>query len=149
MKRICIAGLAFSLAAPRAEASDWQQVATGTDLTVALIDTSSVKHKPPIAIRRPFPVTQVWVKFDYTLVKKQPLRSRLALKSFNCEDRTSATLSMTGYRPDGSAAGGFTEEDYDFEYEPVTPDSIMEGVMEAACSPQDRPSDAELLRRAQ
>lgn len=107
-------------------ASDLQ----GTDL---LIDTSSIRRSAPIPNKRPFAAVQVWTIYDYTKVKREPARAARALLSFNCQQRTMATLAYVKKRPDGRPIQDWRSIDYDFKYQTAENDALAGFVMADVC----------------
>lgn len=116
-----------------ASAYNWFVIGTATDNTVVLIDLSSVRDLPSIDTYRPFPVWQAWFELNYARVKTEKHRSEKWLRRFNCEAETGMIVSSTSYNPNGSVAKSYSQEDFDFKYEPVTPDTIGFAMMEYAC----------------
>jgi len=114
-------------------AADWRYLATSTTETVIYVDVSSVRDLPAIPIARPFPVRQIWSKSDHTNDATEPDRETKSLHRFNCSAETMLIASTSGYRPNGTVSQSRSNEDYDFRYEPVTPDSIGYALMEFAC----------------
>lgn len=114
-------------------AADWRYLTSGTGGVIVHVDTDSIRELPPIEIRRPFPVRQIWVKMDYSQDKTVSYRESRALHRFNCIAETSAIASEVIYNPNGGVIRSWSKEDYDFYYEPTTPDTIGYAVMEFAC----------------
>jgi hypothetical protein len=116
-----------------ASAADWQYLTTSATGAVAYVDMESWKELPPVQIKRPFAVRQIWVKYDLTNDKTETARSKVQLMRFNCSAGTSALISTVSYKPDGKVLNSKTWDDYDFYYEPEVPDTIGYAIMERAC----------------
>lgn len=127
--------LALSVAAfpSVAVASDWRYLTSGTGGVVVKVDVESVRELPAIQIRRPFPVRQIWVQMDFSQDKSVTYREQRQLFRFNCIAETGMIASSVTYNPDGRVARSWSDEDYDFKYEPQTPDTIGYAIMEFAC----------------
>ncbi|WP_435198965.1 surface-adhesin E family protein [Qipengyuania sp. 902] len=120
-------------------ASDWRYLTSGTTGVIVKVDVESVRELPAIQIRRPFPVRQIWVLMDFSQDKSVTYRERRQLFRFNCTAETSMIASSVTYNPDGRVARSWSDEDYDFKYEPETPDTIGYTIMEFACGRRSLP----------
>ncbi len=130
MKRV-LALLAL-LAAPLG-AEMLEPIAPATNGTQAAIDRDTLRPLPPLAGRRRFAVTQVWVVYDYTKVRRDAFRDGRALLSFNCAARTSAMLAQKKYKRDGSRFYDWVGIDIDFKYKPVDAGTQTDAVMQRVC----------------
>lgn len=124
-------GLLFS--PTLAIAADWRYLTSGNGGVIVQVDTDSIRELPPIQIQRPFPVRQIWVKMDYSQDKSVTYRESRALHRFHCDAETSTIVSEVIYNPNGGVVRSRSEEDYDFHYRPITPDTIGYAIMEFAC----------------
>jgi hypothetical protein len=131
---VCGLALAALWQASPASASDWQYVTSSTTGADVYVDRESVRTLPADGYSRPFPVQQVWVKYDFSKDKTEKDREGKDLKNFDCSGKTSLTLHSVSYAPSGKASDSHTNADYDFRYRPVTPDTLVAAVMEYACS---------------
>lgn len=141
MKRLAILGIlvgAGYFSAP-ARASEWKYLTSGSSGAAALVDVQSVRELPPIAINRPFKVRTLWVKMNFQYDNSVKYRETVMLYYFNCDAETSEVISSTTYNPDGRVVKSFSDRDYDFKYEPLTPDTIGYALMEFACGRRSVP----------
>lgn len=116
-----------------AYASDWRFIASGTDGMIVFADVESAKELPAVPIRRPFPIRQIWVKMDFSKVKTVSYREQRQLMRFNCEAETGMVASNVTYAANGRVLQSWSEEDYDFKFDPETPDTVGYNIMEFAC----------------
>jgi len=122
--------LAFSVPAT---AADWKYLTSSSTDTAIFVDVDSVRTLPPIPIKRPFAVRQIWVKSDHSKDASERDRESKSMHRFDCDAETMLLVSHTSYRPDGTVSDSFDKEDYEFNYKPVTPDSVGYALMEFAC----------------
>lgn len=116
-----------------AAAANWKLLTSSLKGTDIYVDVDSRRELPPVQIKRPFAVRQIWAKFDYTNDKTVNASSRIQLLRFNCVAETSALVSTVSYRADGTVIYSKSWEDYDFNYEPEVPDTVGYDIMEFAC----------------
>ena len=116
-----------------ANAAVWKFQTSSVNGTDVYVDTESWRELPPVQIKRPFSVRQIWVKYDHSKDKTETARSKVELLRFNCTAETSALASLVSYRADGTVIKSKTWDDYDFNYEPVVPDTIGYAIMQFAC----------------
>lgn len=120
-------------------ASDWRYLTSGTSGVVVTVDVASVRELPAIRIQRPFPVRQIWVSMDFSKDRTVTYREKRQLQRFNCAAETSMVASNVTYGPDGRVLQSRSVEDYDFRYEPETPDTIGYAIMEFVCGRANLP----------
>ena len=120
-------------------ASDWRYLPSGTGGVVVTVDVESVRELPAIQIQRPFPVRQIWVSMDFSKDRTVTYRENRQLHRFNCTAETSMVASNVTYGPDGRVLQSRSVEDYDFRYEPETPDTIGYAIMEFVCGRANLP----------
>lgn len=126
--------VAFVVAAPvPAAAADWKLISTAETGTSVYADVSSVRSLPAINVRRPFEVIQIWVKYDYSQNVDMKERSAVSMYRVYCAAESTALISSVAYLPNGKVSGSVSKEDYDFEYTPVTPETLGYAIMEFAC----------------
>lgn len=142
MKIAPLAFMAISSVPTSATAADWRYLATSTTQTVIYVDVSSVRDLPAIPIARPFPVRQIWSKSDHTNDATEADRETKTMHRFNCSAETMLIATTSGYRPNGTVSHSRSNEDYEFRYEPVTPDSVGYALMEFACGRRALEPDA-------
>jgi hypothetical protein len=130
---LTFAALALASTSSTVMAADWRYLTSSTSGTVVLVDVESARELPALAIRRPFPVMQIWVKMDFSRDKSEKYREWRALYRFNCTAETSMLVSSATYAPDGRVVKSSASEDYDFRYEQEVPDTIGYDIMEFAC----------------
>lgn len=123
-----------------AKAADWKILDITKNGGVVFVDVGSVRELPPISIKRPFSIRVLWVKMDFSRDKSTPYRQVVQMHRFNCTDETGMISSSVAYAANGNVANSFSDEDYDFNYKPMTPDTIGYGMMEYACGRRSLPS---------
>jgi hypothetical protein len=128
---LCSALLALTgTAAWPAQAANWVEVTRLADGTVVSIDRESVKTSPPRAYARDFPAVQVTARYGSaggaTRAETQ--------NSVNCAARTITALRIAHFARDGSVLRRWSRVDYDFNYRPVTPDSVGDAILHAVCA---------------
>lgn len=131
--RWAIAFLGLVVTATPARAANWQYLTSTTTGTEVYVDVDSVRDLPAVAIRRPFPARQIWVRADHENDSSISYRTTRSLDRFDCNAETSLTISSTGFDASGQAIRSRNEEDYEFKYEQVVPDTIAYTIMEFAC----------------
>ena len=107
-----------------AYAANWVYVTTA--------QTNAVYYYDSDTIRRSGNQVTVWEKVDHSRDKRVKYREALSRYRYDCADRTSTLLQATDYYPDGKIET-FTWETYEQKERAVTPDSVMEGMLEAVC----------------
>ena len=122
-----------------AAAADWRVLISGTSGSVVFVDVGSLRELPAIPIQRPFPVRQLWVKIDFSEDKSVTYREIVQKFYFNCSAETGMSASQTIYNANGGIVRSSSQRDYDFRYEPETPDSIGYALMEFACGRRSVP----------
>lgn len=125
--------IASFLATGSAQAQEWEYLTTSDNGTVVSVDPTKVRELPPIEIRRPFPVRQIWVNWDFSKVRTQKARSGVTLSQFDCKSETMLVVSIVHYSPDGTVLKSDRESDFDFNYDPVVLGSVGYTIMEFAC----------------
>jgi hypothetical protein len=118
------------LAAGPALAAEWSEVTRLDDGTVVSIDRASVMTSRPQPFRRDFPVVQVTARYG----REGGATSAVSRNSVNCRDRTITALEITHYKRNGSVARRWSRVDYDFNYRPITPDSVGEAILRSVCA---------------
>ena len=78
---------------------------------------------------------KIWIKTltpSFTFGKKDYKNCRImSLMYFNCQNKTTQTISVAYYKSDGSTIATDSKE-YEVNY--VVPESVMESVLEKVCS---------------
>lgn len=116
-----------------AYAAEWRYLTQTSDKTVVSVDIASIKTLPP-KTGRDFEVVQIWVQHDYRLNKREKARKSVMLERVACDRDGLFTMQGTSYLADGSVLStGSDIDDYDFKYEPATPDTLGYAVVEFAC----------------
>lgn len=77
----------------------------------------------------------IWLLQDHSKDKYVKHRKSMSLHKFDCKMKKSAIVKVTLYFSDGSVKDTWENKYPDFNY--VTPDSVIEAVMEAACPKQN------------
>jgi hypothetical protein len=77
----------------------------------------------------------VWVSMDHSKDKKITYRGSKRLIKFDCKNKKSATIQVTQYWANGSVKDTWEDKYPSFDY--VTPDSVIEAALEAACPKQN------------
>jgi hypothetical protein len=119
-------GLAMLIAAPAQ--AEWVLVAEGATGSAWYMDAARVTKKSGRV--------QAWAKIDYSRDASVKYRSEMRLFSFICDDRKFKVLSYTEYDSYGKVVGTNSVNDTlsAYDYQPVTPESIVEGLLLAACA---------------
>lgn len=118
-----------STACQPALAASWVEVTRLDDGTVVSIDRESVTPSPPQPYARDFPAVQVTARYG----RSGGSTSAVTENSVNCTDRTITALRITHFARDGSVARRWSRVDYDFNYRPVTPNSVGDAILGAVC----------------
>lgn len=126
------AALVFSrynqyLAASRPQTSGrskWLRLTSSQSGSVVYIDAS----KDPGGA-----TPKIWVMFDQSKNASTKEREVKELWKFHCDSERVAVLSSVGYSPTGTVVHSRSKADYDFNYDPVVPDTIAARVMREAC----------------
>lgn len=116
-------GLALMPIAP-AFAVNWVYVTESDNNAVWYYDSDTIKSSGN--------QVTVWIKVDHSRDKRVKYREALTRYRYDCAERTSILLQATDYYPDGKIET-FTWETYEQKERAVTPDSVMEDMLEAVC----------------
>jgi hypothetical protein len=119
---------ALMLAAPTVAWAEWHRVTTSSEVSIYSVDPERVRT---IGGRR-----QVWMKGDHGRNRTEKARSSMTLLSIDCSASTIKTLSDSRYDSFGKTISSRSFPDYGVGYEPITPETIAEGVAKAVCSEQ-------------
>lgn len=136
MRRLLIAPAVF--ACQPALAADWTEITRLADGTMVSIDRQSLATSPPQTYSRDFPVIQVTARYGRT----DGGTSAESRNSIDCAGRTITALFVTYFARDGSVARRWSRVDYDFNYRPVTPNSVGDAILQAVCSGPQAPDAA-------
>lgn len=113
------------LASPTISHAEWYRVTTSSDGSVYSVDPERVKA---VGGRR-----HVWLKGDHGRNRTEKARSSMTLLSIDCSASAIKTLSDSRYDSFGKTILSRTFPDYGVGYEPITPETIAEGVAQAVC----------------
>jgi len=133
MKLVRLTMMGLAMLPANAFAADWRYLVTSTTETIVYVDISSIRDLPAIPISRPFPVRQIWSKSDHSNDNTETDRETKSMHRFDCSAETMLIVSTSGYRANGTVSYSRTNDDHDFRYQPVTPDSVGYALMEFAC----------------
>lgn len=124
--RFIALGFAALFAAPAQ--AEWVLVAEGTTGSAWYLDAARVTKKSGRV--------QAWAKIDYSRDASVKYRSEMRLFSFICEERKFKVLSYTEYDSYGKVVGAnsFNDSLSGYDYKPVTPETIAEGLLVTACA---------------
>jgi hypothetical protein len=129
MKSVRRFGLAMACLAPflgpPAAAANWVYVGESVNKTVIYYDAET--------IQRSGNQVKVWEKWDYSSNMTLKFREAKVHKRYNCLERTDTLLGGSSYYPDGKVES-FNLAPHEQEADPVTPETIGEGVMKAVCA---------------
>jgi hypothetical protein len=116
---------ALMLAAPTVAWAEWHRVTTSSKGSIYSVDPERVRT---IGGRR-----QVWMKGDHGRNPTEKARSSMTSLSIDCSASTIKTLSDSRYDSFGKTISSRSFPDYGVGYEPITPETIAEGVAKAVC----------------
>lgn len=85
------------------------------------------------SVRKSNGKVQIWIKMDHSEDKTIRIRESRELWSYDCDERTSATLHYTHYNANGTIAASKSKSDSPFNYTPVVPETFGETAMRVAC----------------
>jgi hypothetical protein len=103
------------------------------------VDVDSLKELPAVPYRRPFPVRQLWVKFDHSEDPNVKHRTTMLLERYDCSAETSMVGASNRINPNGESAGSYTNPDSASNYSQVFPETIANAVMNFACGRRSLP----------
>lgn len=127
MMRACALSLAGVLATQPA-AAEWITVFTTQSGTTLALDSTRIRQ---VGGKR-----QIWVKSDHSRDPSERARSSMTMYSVDCTANTYRTLARTSYDSYGKVINSQTRSDYGsgIGYDPITPETIMEGIARVACA---------------
>lgn len=104
----------------------WLSIGTTKSKTEIFIDPKSIQFFPS-KIGRDFPITKVWVLFDYERDLTEKNRESKQQIAIDCEGRTFTVLSVNDFDPQGkiTRSKNLATNDYSSNYEPIPPGSIV------------------------
>ena len=117
------ASMTLILAMPMSAHAEWYRLTTSSNGSVFSVDPERVKT---VGGRR-----QVWLTGDHGWKRMEKARSSMTLLSIDCSASTIKMLSDSKYDSFGKTISSRTFPDYGVGYEPITPETIAEGVAEA------------------
>lgn len=128
--RLATIALGLALAtAPTLARAEWVKVSTSARESDFYMDGARITSENGRV--------HAWIKVDHSRNKSIKYRSEMELISFICSSQKSRVLQYTEYDSYGNVVGSSTIPDTtysDVGYETVTPETVNETLMRAACA---------------
>ena len=121
MKKLILGALLLSQsAAAMAQGENWTQIGWSNKASL-YIDWSTAKIRPDGK-------RSAWFRF-----KKAEGGDLLELDRFDCQERTTATVSQIVHDARGNVTKSLTFKDYQLEWEPVAPGTFSQTMINTVC----------------
>ncbi|MCL6729182.1 surface-adhesin E family protein [Sphingomonas hankyongi] len=130
-RKMVLGVAALTVASP--SHAEWLEITTSSNGGVYFMD--------PDRIQKAGSRIKAWFKVDHSRNASVKYRKEMLLFSMNCEARTSKLISFSEYDSYDKVLRSRTFPEYGFSdvgFEPVTPETVGETMLEAACIFKDQ-----------